>query len=122
MKKFFVAITFVFTTIIVVAQNQDTIFQSFENDIVQQEMAFENCNNKIVELKALYRVDMSDFEKEDLTDKIWYYELTREVVELKIKFLKKEIDYAKGILERPSYEKETALAAIDNNPKKTDNE
>jgi hypothetical protein len=65
-------------------------------------------------LKASYRVDLTDFEKEDLMDKVWYYELNREVAELKIKFLNKEVAYAKGELERPNFKVPTAIAAIEN--------
>ncbi len=90
-------------TTAMVAQTPDTSTTKFDQAIAQEQMLFEDYNSKIDELKAMYRVDLTDFEKEDLTDKIWYYELQREVAELKIKFLNKEADYANGVLERPNY-------------------
>lgn len=96
----------------ITAQTADSLLTSFDQNIAQQEMLFKDCNTNIAELKALYKVDLTDFEKEDLTDKIWYYELKREVVELKIKFLKKEAAYANGTLSRPLYTQNTKATAF----------
>lgn len=122
MKNYFAFLTFFFATVTVFGQAQDTTFHKLENAIAQQEMLFKNYDQKVAELKASYRVDLTDFEKEDLMDKVWYYELNREVAELKIKFLNKEVAYAKGELERPNFKVPTAIAAIENIPNQNRNQ
>lgn len=121
-KNSFAFFSFFFLTVALFAQTEDTLPQNYEEAISQQEMLFTDYNTKIEDLKAKYRVDLTDFEKEDLTDKIWFYQLSREVAELKIKFLKKEVDYAAGTLVRPNYEKAAVAVTAFNTNDREDKE